>query len=165
RVHQAAYSLIPESSRADAHLRIGRLLIAQAPAEKREEAIFEIVGQLNRGAALITERDEREQLAALNLLAGQRARASTAHASALAYLTAGAGLLNDDCWQRRHQLIFALELNRAECEFLTGQLLAAETRLAALSKRATTTLERAQVTFWQMDVYLMLDQSENAIAV
>ncbi|MGF6660703.1 PAS domain S-box-containing protein [Paraburkholderia atlantica] len=165
RVHRAAYSLIPESSRADAHLRIGRLLIAQTPAEKREEAIFEIVGQLNRGAALITERDEREQLAELNLHAGQRARASTAYISALAYFTSGAGLFSDDCWQRRHDLLFALELNRAECEFLTGQLLAAETRLAALSRRATTTLERAQVTCWQMDAYLILDQSENAIAV
>ena len=39
-----------------------------------------------RGAALITTRAERgEQLAELNLLAGQRARATTAYASALAY--------------------------------------------------------------------------------
>ncbi|NUY29113.1 AAA family ATPase [Paraburkholderia sp. JPY303] len=165
RIHEAAYSLIPESSRAAAHLRIGRLLVAQTPAEKREETIFEIVGQLNRGAALIIEPDEREQLAELNLLAGQRAKASMAHTSALAYFTTGAGLLSDDCWQRRHQLTFALEQNRAECEFLTGKLLAAETRLGTLSKRAATTLERAQVTCWQMDVYLILDQSENAIAV
>ncbi len=57
--------------RAEAHLRIGRLLAAHIPAGKREEAIFEIVNQLDRGAALITSRDEREQLAELNLLAGQ----------------------------------------------------------------------------------------------
>ena len=70
--------------RAEAHLRIGRLLAAQTPPEKREEAIFEIVSQLNRGAALITEQEEREQLAELNLIAGKRAKASTAYASALA---------------------------------------------------------------------------------
>ena len=122
--------------RAEAHLRIGRLLAAHTPPEKREEAIFEIVNQLNRGAALITSRDEREQLAELNLIAGKRAKASTAYASALNYLIAGAALLADDCWERRHELTFALELHRAECEFLTGELAAAEERLTMLSSRA-----------------------------
>ena len=54
---------------------------------------------------------------------------------------AGAALLKDDCWERRRELIFALELNRAECEFLTGQFSVAEERLAALSNRATTKIE------------------------
>ena len=130
RVQEAAYSLIPEASRAEAHLRIGRLLVAHTPPDKREEAIFEIVNQLNRGAALITSREEREQLAELNLIAGKRAKATTAYASALNYLSAGAALLPDDCWERRHELAFSLELHRAECEFLTGALADAEARLA-----------------------------------
>ena len=96
RVQEAAYSLIPEADRAAAHLRIGRLLVARTPPENREEAIFEIVDQLNRGAALITSPDERERLAELNLLAGRRARASAAYASALTYLAAGAALLSED---------------------------------------------------------------------
>src|SRR5215471_3994191 len=93
RVQEAAYALIPEEGRAAAHLRIGRLLAAHTPPEEREEAIFELVNQLNRGAALITARDEREQLAEFNLMAGKRAKASTAYASALTYLLAGAALL------------------------------------------------------------------------
>jgi PAS domain S-box-containing protein len=165
RVQEAAYSLIPERLRAEAHLRIGRLLAAHTPAEKREEAIFEIVNQLNRGAALITSRDEREQLAELNLRAGQRAKAATAYAAALTYLTAGAALLPDDAWARRHELTFALELNRAECEFLTGALAEAEQRLAALPTRAANTLERAAVACLRMDLYMTLDQSSHAIAV
>src|SRR5262249_19391218 len=67
RVQEAAYALIPERSRVEAHLEIGRLLVAQTPREKRDEAIFEIVNQLNRGASLITSHEEREQLAELNL--------------------------------------------------------------------------------------------------
>jgi PAS domain S-box-containing protein len=165
RVQEAAYSLIPERLRAEAHLRIGRLLAAHTPAEKREEAIFEIVNQLNRGAALITSRDEREQLAELNLIAGRRTKATTAYASALSYLTAGAALLPEDSCDRRHELTFALELHRGECEFLTGALAEAEQRLAALSIRAANTVERATVACVRVDLYTALDQSSRAIAV
>lgn len=165
RIHEAAYSLIPQVARAEAHLRIGRLLAEQTPEQEREEAIFEIVGQLNRGAALLTDRTEREQLARFNLMAGQRAKASTAYASAHNYLTTGTELLDEDCWERLHDLAFALELNRAECELLTGQLAVADKRLTALSAHATTTVERAKVVCLHVDDYLMMDRSDAAVTV
>jgi PAS domain S-box-containing protein len=165
RLQEAAYSLIPEGLRAEAHLRIGRLLAAHTPPEKREEAIFEFVNQLNRGASLIATPDEREQLAELNLIAGKRAKAATAYASALTYLVTGAALLAEDRWERRHELAFALELNRAECELLTGALAEAEQRLAALSRRAANTVERATLACLRADLYTSLAQPSRAIAV
>ena len=54
RVQEAAYALVPESERSREHLRIGRLILAHTPPERREETIFEIVNQLNRGATLMT---------------------------------------------------------------------------------------------------------------
>src|SRR5467141_4040380 len=165
RVQEAAYSLIPADQRAAAHLRIGRLLAAHTPPEKREEAIFEIVNQLNRGAALITSPEERDQIAELNLIAGRRARASTAYASALTYLVAGTALLAEDSWERRHDLMFALELSRAECEIITDELAAAEERLTALSTRAANTIERATVACLRVDLYTTLDQSGRAVAI
>ena len=165
RVQEAAYGLIPEQLRGEAHLRIGRLLAAHTPPEKPEKAIFDIVNQLNRGASLMTSMQEREQLAALNLLAGERAKASTAYVSALNYLAAGAALLAEDCWMRRRELPFALELNWAECEFLTGALAEAEQRLEALSAHATDPVERASVACLRVDLYVTLDQSPRAVAV
>jgi PAS domain S-box-containing protein len=165
RVQEAAYSLIPEASRAAEHLRIGRLLAAHTEPERRQEAIFEIVSQLNRGAALITEPGERVRLAELNLHAGQRAKASTAYATALAYLTTGAALLAKDRWSRQHELSFALELNRAECELLTGALKEAEERLAALVARAADTVEQATVAGLRIDLYMTLDRTGHAIEV
>src|SRR5262245_22010220 len=165
RVQEAAYALVPEERRGQAHLRIGWLLAAHTPPEKREEAIFEIVNQLNRGAAFLTSREEREQLAALNLIAGKRAKASTAYASALTYLMAGTALLMEDAWERQHELLFALELHRAECEFLTGALAAAEQRLVALAARVVTTVERAHVAGLRVELYTTLGQSERAVAV
>src|SRR5262249_44581499 len=148
--------LLPRGACPEEHLRLGRLLLAHTPADKREETIFEIVNQLNRGAALIAAPEEREQLAGLNLIAGNRAKASTAYAAALGYLSAGDELLPDDRWHRCHELAFALELNRAECEFLTRDLGAAEKRLAELSTSATGPVEEGLVACLGIDVYSAL---------
>ena len=106
RVQEAAYSLIPEGGRAQAHLRIGRLMAAHTSPNALEDGIFEIVNQLNRGAAEISLSEEQEQLAEFNLIAGKRAKASTAYVSALHYLVAGAALLPDDGWDCRPDLTF-----------------------------------------------------------
>src|SRR5580698_5838089 len=165
RVQEAAYSLIAEDARAEAHLRIGRLLHAHTPPEKREEAIFEIVNQLNRGAELVTSEDERFQVAELNLTAGKRAKGSTAYVSALQYFIAGHALLTNACWERRHDLIFQLELHRAECEFLTGEPTIAAEHIEMLRTRASGAVELAMATCVGIDVYMTLGQMDRAIAV
>jgi PAS domain S-box-containing protein len=165
RVQEAAYVLIPENLRDETHLRIGRLFVAHTPPEKREEMIFEIVSQFNRGSALITSAAEREQVAELNLIAGKRAKQSTAYNAALTYIIAGAALLPDDCWESRRELTFALELHRAECEFLTGELVAAEERLTALSSHAADPVEQATVACLRVDLYTTLARSDSAVAV
>ena len=48
---------------------------------------------------------------------------------------------------------------------MTGQLLPAEERLAALSTRATKTVERATVACLHVDVCTTLGQNDRAIAV
>ncbi|MBV9878143.1 MAG: AAA family ATPase [Verrucomicrobia bacterium] len=165
RVQEAAYASIPASSRPEEHLRIGRLLKAHTPPEMREQTVFEIVNQLNQGATQISSRQEREELAKLNLLAGKRAKSSTAYSSALKYLVSGAALLEDDAWGHNHELAFDLEVNRAECEFLTGQLAAAEERLTLLSSHIAGTPELATVACLRMDLYTTLDQSDRAVDV
>jgi PAS domain S-box-containing protein len=165
RIQEAAYSLIPDELRTEVHLRTGRRLAAHIPPEEQEEAIFDVVSQLNRGAGLITSRNEREQLAELNLRAGRRAKASAAYISALTYLVTGSTLLPEDRWERRHELIFELELLRAECEFLTGAMGTSNHRLKGLSSRAANTVERALVACLHIDLYTTVAQSGNAIAV
>ena len=165
RVQEAAYSQIPQEMRAAAHLRIGRLLVARTPPERLEEAIFEIVGQLNRGSALIRSAEERERLAELNLIAGRRAKSSTAYASALIYLTAGASTLPKNAWISCPDLAFALKLNCAECEFLTGALREAEASLAALEDRAGSPSDQAVLARLQVDLFMTLGRSDRAVAV
>jgi PAS domain S-box-containing protein len=165
RVQEAAYSLIPEKLRAEAHVRIGRILRVHTPADKLEERIFEIVNQFNRGTALIVTQGEREQVAELNLVAGKRAKSATAYASALRYLTAGRTLLGENAWEECNQLTFQLELNHAECEYLTGKLALAEEHLSALSTRAQSIFESAAVSCMRINLYTTLDRSDSAVEV
>jgi predicted ATPase/signal transduction histidine kinase len=163
RVQEAAYALIPEGERAAMHLRIGRLLASRTAPEEIEEKIFDIVNQLDRGASLITSREERERVAGLDLVAGERARRSTAHASALKYFAAGVALLGEEGWDRRYELAFALELHRAECEYLTGALSAAEERLSSLWRRAKNLVDLAAVACARINLYTTQDRSDLAV--
>ncbi|MDB6086227.1 MAG: histidine kinase [Gammaproteobacteria bacterium] len=163
RVQEAAYGLIPEGERPAIHLRIGRLLADQTPAENLKDGIFEIVNQLNRGAGLISSLEERERVAEFNLIAGERAETSTAYASALTYFARGRALLTEESWEQRYPLMFALEFHRAECEFLSSQLPAAEQRLAMLSDRTATLVDSAAVACLRLELYTTLDRSDRGV--
>ena len=165
RVLEAAYSTIPEGTRAEIHLRIGTLLAKNTPSERRDDTIFEIVNQLNRGAHLLATANEREQVAELNMNAGRRAKASTAYASALKYLFAGRALLTEECWKKNHQLIFSIEYLLAECELLTADMGAAEKRLSMLMERARSNHEISIVTRASITLYTALDRSDRAVEV
>ena len=165
RIQEAAYGLIPEQLRGEAHLRIGRLLAAQTPPEKLERTIFEIVNQLNRGSRLIVSAKEREQAAELNLVAGRRAKVSTAYASALKYLTAGRMLLTEECWDHNYELIFSIEYLMAECELLTADMVAAENRLSMLAQRAKSGHDISVVTRLRLTLYTTLDRSDRGVEV
>jgi PAS domain S-box-containing protein len=165
RIQQAAYSLIPEEQRADVHLCIGRVLASRTAPEDLEEKIFEIVNQLDRGAALILSREERERVAALNLIAGKRAKTSTAYAAALNYLAVGRALLVEDSWERQYELVFSIEYHRAECDLLVADLAAAEERLIMLSRRAGSLVDIAAVACLRLTLYTTIDRSDRSVEV
>jgi predicted ATPase/C4-dicarboxylate-specific signal transduction histidine kinase len=165
RVQEAAYSLIPPERRAEVHLHLGLLLAEHTPAAKLEEAVFEIVNQLNRGCHLIASAAELERVADLNLLAGRRAKMSTAYASALKYLMAGRTLLTEATWERNYELIFATEYLMAECELLTADMVAAENRMSQLAERARNRHDFCVVTRLRLTLYTALDRCDRAADV
>ena len=130
-----------------------------------KEKIFEIVNQLNRGSHLITSAEERERVAELNFIAGRRAKISTAYASALKYLAAGRALLTEESWDHNYELIFAIEFHMAECELLTANMVAAESRLSMLARRARSGHDIAAVTRLRLTLYTTLDRSDRGVEV
>ncbi|WP_437812199.1 AAA family ATPase [Sorangium sp. So ce1078] len=141
RVQQAAYSLIPSGQLAEMHLGIGRLLLRAQRAEERDDALFDAVGHLNRGAALVRCQAERDEVAALNLRAGRKAKAAAAFQSAAALFAAGLSLLAPDSWEARHELTYDLTFERAHVAYITGAFDEVERLLEELRDRARTRRE------------------------
>ena len=160
RIQEAAYSLTEVDTKAQEHLRLGRLLKEHFGTDGFDDHVFAIVGQLNRGTEYMSSLPEREQLAELNLMAARRAKGAAAFDVALSYLVAGSALLPPDAPQRRHELVFELELHRAECEYMGGAAPVAVERLVRLLATARTTEERCAATCLLTEIYWVQAQPE-----
>jgi PAS domain S-box-containing protein len=164
RIQQAAYSLIPEEHRGATHLRIGRALLAGLTADALDQHLFDVASQFNRAISLIADRDEKAQVATLNLRAGRRAKASAAHASARVYLEAGMDLLDEEDWSGRYELTFSLWLERAECEFLTSHFETAERLIEELQRRGATKIDKAAASHLEVQLHVVKSDNPRAVA-
>jgi len=164
RIQQAAYSLIPEEQRAELHVRLGRVLRSKIRANELAENLFDLANQFNRGAARLVGRDERAQVATINLRAGRKAKASVAYASASAYFSAGMALLDDRDWGSQYELTFSLWLERAECEFLTGNFELAEQFIVELLQRGTSKVDRAAAYHFKVVLHIVKSENQQAVA-
>jgi PAS domain S-box-containing protein len=163
RIQEAAYVLIAEGERARAHLRIGRVLLASMTAEGLAERSFDVANQLNRGAALLIDRDEKAQVATIDLRAGRKSKASAAYASAREYFSAGMTLLDERDWGSQYELTFSLWLERAECELLGGNFEKAEQLIVELLQRAASNVAFADASC--LKIYLHVLKGEHPQAV
>ncbi|MEG5036497.1 PAS domain S-box protein [Microcoleus sp. AT3-D2] len=144
RVQQAAYALIDESQKQVVHLQIGRNLLEKTSPEQRSDRLFEIVDHLNQGLELVTARSERTEIARLNLMAGQKAKAATAYEAAFKYFTTGLKLLNSESWQSEYDLTLALYSEAAEAAYLQGCFDEMEQLVEVVLDRAKTVLDKVQ---------------------
>ncbi|WP_438038852.1 AAA family ATPase [Sorangium sp. So ce128] len=166
RVQQAAYSLIPAGQLPEVHLRIGQLLLKARRPEEREDALFDIVDHLNRGAVLLRSQAERDELAALNLRAGRKAKAAAAYQSAAALFAAGMALLAQDPrerWETRYDLTYDLSLERARAAHVAGGFEETERLLGELLEHARTKIERAAVVELAVVFYQARGRSDHAV--
>jgi PAS domain S-box-containing protein len=164
RIQEAAYTLIPESERAGAHLRIGRVLLARMTADDLTEHLFDVANQLNRAATLPIDHSEKVQAAAIDLRAGRTAKTSAAYASARAYFAAGMALLDENDWSSQYELAFNLWLERAECECVTGALETAGQLIDQLLRRVASKVDEAAVYDLKVRLHTLKTEPHDAVA-
>src|SRR5260370_2945806 len=85
RIHQAAYSLIPDEHREDAHLNIRHALLARMTGEQLTDHLLDVANQLNLAAARLIHRTQKARAPTIDLRAGRKAKASADYDSAPAY--------------------------------------------------------------------------------
>ncbi|HEY9600326.1 MAG TPA: serine/threonine-protein kinase PknK, partial [Allocoleopsis sp.] len=145
RVQQAAYALIDDEQKTAVHLQIGRLLLQNTAPSSLSEEIFKIVDHLNLGVELVTSQQERDEIAELNLMAGQKAKAATAYGAAVGYLNAGLQLLSADSWQSSYNLTLALYEEAAEAAYLNGDFEQMEQWAEVVLNHAKTVLDKVKI--------------------
>jgi PAS domain S-box-containing protein len=163
RIQEAAYALIPESERAEVHLGIGRVLLASITAERLSKHLFEVANQLNRGAELLIDHNEKVHVAVIDLKAGRKAKASAAYASARAYFATGMGLLEENDWSGQYELTFNLWLERAECELLCGNAEKAGQLIEQLLPRAASKVDEAAVHCLKVQLQIIKSEYQQAV--
>ena len=161
RVREAAHDLLPPHERASAHLRIGRMLLANTPQDRLSERVFSIVDHLDTGRSLIEDPAELVQLAEFARLAGARAHAATAYETEVRYLRTGIECLaqidqieraaatalpeHPRSWRDHYQLALELHRDLANAEYLCDDLEHSRARITAALARARDPVDRVEL--------------------
>ncbi|MBD2067787.1 AAA family ATPase [Leptolyngbya sp. FACHB-671] len=157
RVQQAAYVLIDRAQRQAIHLQIGRNLLEKTESESLSDWLFEIVDHLNHGIELVTERAERDEIAKLNLLAGQKAKAAIAYGVANKYLATGRDWLAASSWQINYDLTLRLYTETIEVAYLCGDFEQVKYWAAIVLQEAETVLDTVKV--YEVKIQTFMAQS------
>ncbi|MBE8997673.1 AAA family ATPase [Nostoc sp. LEGE 12447] len=163
RVQQAAYSLIPEELKKSTHSKIGQLLLQNIPKEEIEANIFDIVNQLNVGILNLIEQSDKTELARLNLIAGRKAKASTAYDAALKYFTNGIELLSRDSWQTEYTLTLCLYEGASEAAYLGGNFEQMQQWAEVVQQEAKILLDKVKV--YEVQIIASIIQSKQLEAI
>ena len=163
RVQQAAHALIDESQKQVVHLQIGRNLLEKTLPEQRSERLFEIVDHLNHGIELVTDPTERNEIAQLNLAAGQKAKVAIAYGVAKKYLATGRAWLTASGWQTNYDLTLELYSETTEVAFFCGDFADVEAWMAIVLQEAKTVLDSVKVYEVKIQTYIAQEQLLEAI--
>ncbi|MEZ4524315.1 MAG: AAA family ATPase [Desulfobacterales bacterium] len=162
RVQQAAYMLMDENLRRTAHLKIGRVMLKNTDPAQLENRIFDIVGHLNflaEDSFSDSSREEKTDIARLNLTAGKKAMASAAYAAALGYLKTGIGLLGESRWQTHFDLAMELCREAAQAAYLAGDYPEMEQHLADAGHYAKTVGDKLHA----IEIRILALQAQNRL--
>ncbi len=192
KLQQAAYSMMRSSDRQKIHWQVGQIGLKSMLETCQEDLLFDVVHQLNSGRDRQLSGEERWQLAHLNFGAAKKAKASAAYELAVQYCEIGIALLalgDGSDWvdfqadvpvpetplrrgsewvawvpeEGGGDLTFDLMKERAECQYLCGNLDRAQAEFITLAERSNSPFDRAELHTIQMILCLTHGQQSEAV--
>lgn len=149
RIHQAFYEQIPRDDKQNAHVRIGKMLFLNTPANSLEQQVFTIVNHWNTGLDTIRDTGEQRNLFGLNLQAAGKAKTANAYQAAKGYLQAASYLGEKFKLSEQDPDWFPLQKEKAEVAFLLSEFDQSEAIIR-------DTLEKTRQLRQQTSLYRML---------
>jgi PAS domain S-box-containing protein len=171
RVQEAAYALIDEGNKKIIHWQIGCLLWKNSAENRRWDDIFKIVAHINIGienalnlTATLTQ-EERDKIANLNLLAGQKAKAVAAYSAAAIYLTISTRLLANSSWENQYDLTLNIYVESVEVAYFSGEFELMEHLAGTVLLQGRTLLDKIKVYQVKIQAYVVERRQPEAIAI
>jgi len=115
-------------------------------ADELAEHLFDVANQFSRGQRTAGGPGRKSASGGRSTCVPGEGQGVAAYASACAYLAAGTALLDERDWSSQYELMFSLWLERAKCEFLTGNFEKAEQLILELLQRAASKVDQAPST-------------------
>lgn len=162
RIQEAAYALIDNDQKCEMHYKIGKFLLQKTPPEELFEKAFYLVYHLNKAAGLVDDIEEKRRLVELNLVAGMKAKDSTAYEAAINYFEAGRKIFPSDYWHTHYENAFQIHLALAECLYFSGDHQGANDAFDLLLERAKNNIDRAQVYIIKITLLITVANYEEA---
>jgi PAS domain S-box-containing protein len=141
RIQQAAYGLIDYEKKKKLHARIGRLLLNNCSPDQVDDLLFSIVEHLNYGHAFLDSQKEKDELAWLNLRAGQKARKAAAYEVAFGYSRIGLKCLTEISWETNYELTLSLHETAIETAHMANEFKSVEWLSSAVFQHAKGLLD------------------------
>ncbi|WP_336517156.1 adenylate/guanylate cyclase domain-containing protein [Pollutibacter soli] len=160
RIRQAVLVLVGEKDLAALNLAAARIKIARIRENETDEEIFQLANHFNVAASLVNSPEEKQLLVKYNHLAGIKARNASAYEAAIRYFDVARQHLSFD---NDYEKCFDVQLQQAECRYLTGKYEVAEKDLDDLYKVCRTRIDKLNTLFIKVYLYNIQDRKKEAI--
>ncbi len=125
-VQDLVYSMMPEMEKKRLHLKCGKKILETAGETQMDDLIFIVTDQMNAAVSILSDLQDRVDLALLNLKAGQKKQDLSSLQAADRYFRTGISLLPMGAWVSNYKLSLSLFSHRCEILYVLGNVPEAE---------------------------------------